>query len=191
MITVKPLFLALTSVILSQAFMPGTCVIHANDNMKPKLKEVALQLKYGYVFEEVNSGQMWIPEEISFRFKYKNKEEYVRIISHFVNLQRIRGAKKKSKEHDDIDAVSEFKEFVCPGNQKIKGLENDPSFARVSCYSHGFFSIMIKGMGDTAGRIVEENFKTALYIDKMVEKHKLQEYIAHEICNSSNCLKRE
>jgi len=157
------------------------------------LKDIAKSIKHGYVFKEVNSGQVWLPEEIVFRFIYKNKEDFIRIISHFIDLQEYTEEMRLNNKSTvfDVMPMSEFTEFINPSKQKIKGLENDPSWARISCLSTGFFSIVIAGIGnDFAGPIKNpENLETALKIDQMIENYGLVNDISHELSKFSNVVK--
>lgn len=154
------------------------------------ISPLAKDLKYFYIFGNFMSGHVEMYEEVKARIIFFNKEDFIRKISIFIDLQATTAETLQTPQ--TIFSPSPlwiFPEFLSPPSPtSIKNCSIQGTFCFISV-GDGFFDISLHGDGkNNVFDINEESIRAALAIEKIIEDNHLTDAVAHNISEHFNCI---
>jgi len=160
--------------------------VYTNQPISP----LAKSLKYFYVFGNFTSGHVEMYEEVKVRIKFNDKEDFVKKISVFVDLQPT--TPEILQIPQTVFTPSPlwiFPEFLSPSvPTSIKNCPIDGTFCFINV-GDGFFDVSLHGDGkNDRFDINEQSIKVALAIEKIIEDNHLTDAVEHKISEHFNCL---
>ena len=160
--------------------------VYTNQPISPLAKD----LKYFYIFGNFMSGQVEMYEEVKTRINFSDKEDFIKKISIFVDLQATTAeALQAPRTVFTPSPIWAFPEFLSPPSPtKIKNCPIKGTFCFINV-GDGFFDMSLHGDGkNDRYDINEQGIKVALAIEKIIEDNHLTDAIEHKISEHFNCL---